>query len=128
LRSDAASRQSGCPRRSAICVHRYRICVFFLMAFAYALEHLETRRTAPLMLAGICCGVVAGTKILGAVAGNLLSLSCSWHSKRETLNDGRRQFARELIEMQSERPEFFRLHGVERDRIASQHHVVLDAP
>ena len=41
---------------------------FFLTAFAFALEHLETRRTVPLMLAGICCGVVAGTKILGAVA------------------------------------------------------------
>jgi hypothetical protein len=41
---------------------------FFLMAFAFALEHLHTRRAVPLVLAGISCGVVAGTKILGAVA------------------------------------------------------------
>jgi hypothetical protein len=47
---------------------------FLLMAFAFALEHLDTRRTAPLVLAGICCGVVAGTKILGAVAAPCIAV------------------------------------------------------
>jgi len=41
---------------------------FFVMAFAFALEHLRTRRALPLIFSGICCGIVAGTKIMGAVA------------------------------------------------------------
>jgi len=47
---------------------------FFLTAFAFALEYLETRHVAPLVLAGICCGVVAGTKILGAVAAPCIAI------------------------------------------------------
>jgi len=47
---------------------------FFVMAFAFALEHLEARRTAPLVLAGMCCGVIAGTKLLGAVAAPCVAI------------------------------------------------------
>ena len=47
---------------------------FFVMAFAFALEHLESRRSAPLVLAGMCCGVIAGTKLLGAVAAPCIAI------------------------------------------------------
>jgi 4-amino-4-deoxy-L-arabinose transferase-like glycosyltransferase len=48
---------------------------FFVMAFAFALEHLESRRLAPLVLAGVCCGAIAGTKLLGAVAAPCIAIT-----------------------------------------------------
>jgi hypothetical protein len=47
---------------------------FFLMAFVFALQHLDERRTLPLLLSGLCCGVVAGTKLTGAVAAPCIGL------------------------------------------------------
>jgi len=48
---------------------------FLLMAFAFALEHLDSRRMAPLVLSGMCCGVVAGTKLLGAVVAPCIAIA-----------------------------------------------------
>ena len=47
---------------------------FLFMAFVYALQHLEQRRAAPLLLSGICCGLVAGTKLTGVVAAPCIAL------------------------------------------------------
>lgn len=41
---------------------------FFFMAFVHACEHLDDRRITPLFLSGVCCGLVAGTKLTGAIA------------------------------------------------------------
>jgi len=41
---------------------------FLLMAFVYACQYLEERRKWPLLLSGICCGLVAGTKLTGGLA------------------------------------------------------------
>jgi len=47
---------------------------FFFMAFVCALEHIEQRRVGPLLLSGICCGIVAGTKLTGAIAAPCIAL------------------------------------------------------
>src|SRR5262249_6331170 len=47
---------------------------FFFMAFVLALQHLDDGRRLPLILAGLCCGIVAGTKIPGAGAAPCIGL------------------------------------------------------
>ena len=47
---------------------------FLLMAFICALQYLDERRTMPLVLSGVCCGLVAGTKLTGAIAAPCIGL------------------------------------------------------
>lgn len=75
------------------------LAFFFLMALVYALhaEHRREERVPALVLSGICCGLMAGIKLIGLFGLGCVGAVVGWHAirsrdKRAGTNDLSRYF------------------------------------